>query len=380
MIRFVTQNLIRFLAAVVLLALLVCALEVGLRGHRLWTTLHPAPLSVATAPPFVEPHRLTFHNVTPLLDVIVETPDRPVHIRTNDQGLRGPRVEAPKPRGTYRVLCLGSEDTFAPDVEEDAVWCSLLRKQLQSQTTLNVEVLNAGCPEAGPLVQVLRCQRFLALQPDLIVIAISPRDMERDLEVRRFLKLDDAGRPTHATHPQLNRRGNVVDSVCEEFYVAQWVADTMGDKLLPRGTGNDEFDMDGDVANDLSVEFDQRLVEAPLAEAARLAAGVYAQCLIVISPAARDLAPRQSDTESKPEHFRQLVVQIAQNRQIPLCDLTVDLRQHPQVRQLYARETGRFSPQGHAFIATRLGDYIVSHIAGVWGTPASTPPPNISLR
>jgi hypothetical protein len=225
MIGTFTRSVLCFCAAVVLLALLLCAGEVGCRVWRL-TTAWRGGVTPFSEDDLTVPSAKSWVDVHPLLDVHHLSPDGEyVRIRTNEWGLRGSMVDVPKPRGTFRILCLGGDNLFAPDLGEEQTLPMALQRYLAQHTALQVEVLNGGCPHAGPLTQLLRYKTHLsALQPDLVLLCLSVDDLQHDLDVRGALRLDHQRQPAFAAHPGALLPGfHLADAACREFVCLTWM-------------------------------------------------------------------------------------------------------------------------------------------------------------
>jgi len=99
--------------AVILLGLLLCGAEVGVRVYEV--AVGKSICSGSQPECLVDPTRLTVPSWLTNLElkphataeVSCRDSKRPVEIRTNSLGFRGPEITIPKPRGTYRIVILG---------------------------------------------------------------------------------------------------------------------------------------------------------------------------------------------------------------------------------------------------------------------------------
>ena len=117
--------------ALLSLALLVCASEVGLHLHVVFRE-QPGEEG-EPADQLLVKSWLTYQSLKPSQTVTSLNPDTQssVQVVTNSFGLRGSEILVPKPPGVFRIICLGDEGTLAPEIEESETFCSLLQGYLQ---------------------------------------------------------------------------------------------------------------------------------------------------------------------------------------------------------------------------------------------------------
>lgn len=94
----------------------------------------------------------------------------PFHI--NRLGFRGPEISREKPKGVFRVLCLGDSITMGAALPEDVLYPAALQKILSARyPSRKFEVINAGV--SGYMIEqellLLKDEGFL-LSPDLVVL------------------------------------------------------------------------------------------------------------------------------------------------------------------------------------------------------------------
>ena len=148
--------------AIGFLGLSVCGLEFGLHLHDACV---PGTGSYsernACAPSWTVHHLLK-----PDVRINATDPDTGAEVswRTNSLGLRGAEIEIPKPVGTYRIVCLGDESTLAPETSPSETFCAGCGNFSRRPARCEIEVINAGCPQYGPLLSLLVAQT-LALGP-----------------------------------------------------------------------------------------------------------------------------------------------------------------------------------------------------------------------
>lgn len=102
--------------------------------------------------------------------------------RSNNLGFRGGDIAMPKPRGTYRILCLGGSTTFE-GMTEASHYPRLLEDMLQScfVPVRQMEVINGGMPGMYSYGHRARFLEYMALDPDLIVYYMGINDIWQQL-------------------------------------------------------------------------------------------------------------------------------------------------------------------------------------------------------
>jgi hypothetical protein len=115
--------------------------------------------------------------IRPDWETIQESEEYSVRVTTNSLGLRGASVPTQKPPGAYRILVVGDSFAFGYGVEDWESFPARLETELR-QRRPDVEVLNAGVPgwSADTYLVYLR-ERGFALDPDLVILAISENDV-----------------------------------------------------------------------------------------------------------------------------------------------------------------------------------------------------------
>ena len=358
MVRSFTRNVACFLAAVVLLALLVCAAEVGLRAQRLRERLSGKPVTSVTLSSLIrQPSRTSYYEPQALLFLTaISESGQPVEIRTSEWGTRGDSPAVPKPRKTYRIVCLGGSDTFGGAFNESDTFCSLLQTYLQTQTDVQVEVINAGTPECGPLAQQLRLRnRLLPLQPDLIVMNLQGEELAFDAEVRSSLRLDAEGHSAFSCHPKFTTHSNqLMDGLREEYAVA--------DRVLKKApgmvAGGQLRSFSRDSAEDLT------LLTQPIREAGGLARSMYAGFAVALVPDIWQIQP-DGDHQAPGNLLRGALAPLSRDGELTVLDALPAFQRDQSPRTLFTSE-GRLSREGHQLYAGILARSIVQRFPGIW--------------
>ena len=84
----------------------------------------------------------------------------------------------PKPAGALRVVFLGSSITQGYHVPYDETFAQLTTRAVAAATTRTVQDENLGYEGLSPLQTYHKVPETLALQPDLVILAVSPFDLE----------------------------------------------------------------------------------------------------------------------------------------------------------------------------------------------------------
>jgi hypothetical protein len=113
----------------------------------------------------------------------------------NDCGYRTEQSCAPKAVGTIRIALLGSSNSEGLFVAADKTFAERTASELTNLCRRPVEVQNMGRETCGPVCSFHRIDEALALQPDVVVLAISPHDID-DLDAeqvsRRYVPIGPA--------------------------------------------------------------------------------------------------------------------------------------------------------------------------------------------
>jgi lysophospholipase L1-like esterase len=101
----------------------------------------------------------------------------------NSLGFRGDEIIQPKPKGEFRIACLGGSTTYTGHVEDYRFsYPDLLEKELQKQGHRNVKVVNSGAGGWSSWESLINFQfRLLDLYPDMIIIYHGINDVETRL-------------------------------------------------------------------------------------------------------------------------------------------------------------------------------------------------------
>ncbi|MFT4505306.1 alginate O-acetyltransferase AlgX-related protein [Caballeronia sp. 15711] len=128
------------------------------------------------------------HAPDPILG-IVNVPNCTMHVKVpetgwisyhyNDCGFRSTEACGPKPRGTRRVVVLGSSFAEGTSVPYGKSFSALSEAQLSRECHGPVEFQNMGVYELSLRKVALRVDPALRLQPDAAVLVLAPFDLEK---------------------------------------------------------------------------------------------------------------------------------------------------------------------------------------------------------
>jgi hypothetical protein len=117
-------------------------------------------------------------------------------VRINEHGLRGGPLAPRKPRNGYRLMVIGDSFTFGYGVDEDSTYGAALERAVARQLPCrSVELINGGVNgyntrQEADLLRLIG----VPLQPDLVVVGLTPNDIMAAPEARTMLR-----------HPRLKR-------------------------------------------------------------------------------------------------------------------------------------------------------------------------------
>ena len=380
MIRACANCLRNTLRALIVLIVLPCVAEVGL---RFFTLMQPESHQTSLESPLVEPSESTHHQLRPLQRIHSTNPDtnQPVEIVTNSLGLRGPEWEVPKPPGTLRIICLGDENVLGPEMMEDETFPARLQQLLQPVTKLNVEVINAGVPGYCPLLTYLQVRhRLLALQPDFFVLNFDMSDVAEDYRYRRHTMMGTSEKPLACSEfRRMATRTSESQRWTDQFLIAHYCQEYLGDLWQTEARKERDHDIGNTFARyawleqdapDWSVHIQQTL--SAIDDLRNLVEGTHARLIVATYPAPWQVSPLASNGLGVREQAGvpqnavytgnapfQILTQWGQSRGLVVCDTSGAFRSIPQPERLYLKNAPRFSSLGNRLYAQQLAQCVV---------------------
>jgi hypothetical protein len=373
--------------AVAFLGLSVCGVEFGLHLHDACLT-DTGSYSDRNA---CAPSWTVHHLLKPDVRISAADPDTGSEVswRTNSLGLRGPEIEIPKPVGRFRVVCLGDDSTLAPETASPETFCARLRGILATASPMEVEVINAGCPQYGPLLSLLLLKHsLLGLAPDLVICNFDMSDVADDHHCRRSVRMNGT-QPLYCPHPELERQRTATERLWVERLL-MWQHAKHGVAYLLGGEDRPEDSRDIDAPQgtyawlrdnppDWSVYINQTLdMIGAINNVCR-----RSNCRFVLSaiPAPWQVSAAAADgpgvrtrvgVEERAVYksrvpFETLAV-YAKKSGFLFCDPSKVFVRVKEPARLYRRNAARFSAMGHDLYARVLGRFVEQSVPGPWGS------------
>lgn len=400
MLRAPLRCLKQLLTAVIVVVVLLCLFEIGLRVYDSHTG--QITRSDLYDQGFVAKSRSCYVELKPLLhvEVVPENGSAPFELQTNSLGLRGAEITLPKPPGTWRILCLGDERTAALDLPEAQTYCGHLQRYLQSRSSVPVEVWNAGVPGGCPLLSSLQFrQKLSGLQADLVLVNFDMSDVWDDYHLRPYTRLDRDNRPLACFHPLLDppttkRQQNWIDL----FLVPQMTQRQLGQMWASGVSTPGTPEIDHPCGKCLWLQ-DQppdwsRYIQhtfQPLVQIRDLAEGTYAECLITSAPAPWQVAATASNGEgvraadgvpsgvvySSQRPF-ELLHEFCAREQLHAVDAALEFQEHSRGAELFQQNSPNLSPLGHELYARVLASQILRSVRGPWSSSNAPTSPRSS--
>ena len=114
----------------------------------------------------------------------------------SSQGLNDEEIPRPKASGERRVLVIGDSFVEALQVPRKDNFCELLEAKLSREHGHRIRVINAGVGSYSPLIEyVYLKQRLADLEPDIVILMLSPNDIFNDLTYLPVVQSDQQHRP-----------------------------------------------------------------------------------------------------------------------------------------------------------------------------------------
>ncbi len=397
MLRSLLRSIRQILTALIVLVVLVCFFEIGLRVYDSHTG------QVTRCELFdqglLTKSRFCHHEFKPLLRVNIPELGHAAdfEFQTNSQGLRGAEIAVPKPAGTYRIVCLGDERTAGMDVAEADTFCQQMQELLQSRSKLKIEVINAGTPDYCPLLSALQFrQKLMASQPDLVILNWDMSDVWDDYCYRRYTTMGANNEPLGCSHPLLDpprqrERQQAIDLFLLPQFAVRHGCQVWAGRVLPPppkeiDSPTGKYAWLQDQPPDWSVYIQQTL--EGILPARDLAEGVGGSFLVGIHPAPWQVATTASNGErvraavgvGNGVVYRNrtpftTVQQFCDEQEIYCCDLSPAIQAEPLAVDLYQQSSANYTTEGHRLAARLMASFIVQNLQGPWvGTPRRVPP------
>lgn len=387
------------LYAIVVLALILCLTEVGLRvydsatGQVTRRELYDRGMTCKSW--FVH------HSLKPSQTYLVRKGDSETRTRLvlNSFGLRGVEPVIPKPPRLFRIICLGDETTLSPQIDEPDTFCARLRESLRQQMGRDVEVINAGVPEYCPLLSYLQFkQQLLPLQPDLLILNFDMSDIADDYEYRRHTSMDEHGCPLCCAHPELQfRKEKKQPGALEALLLPQLAKRQLG-ALLARRILNENARSIETVSGrylwleDQPPEWSTHIEHAfePIEQLRGLAAEMGARLIVAACPAPWQVSPTAASGGGLRERLGvapnvvyrsrkpfELLEAFCSRHAIPYCDQLPDALAGQNADRLFLSNSIGLSSEGHALYADVITKFVLRTLGGPSGNGSPAYPPEV---
>lgn len=386
------RNLYRWLKQIamvlIVLVVLVCFVEVGLRVYDSHTgqvtrcEMFDVGLTAKS--------RSCHHELKPLLRLNVPAVEDRVEfeLQTNSLGLRGPEVAIPKPTGKYRIICLGDERTAGLDVPDEETVCQRLQQLLQSQSSVPIEVINAGTPDYCPLLSFLQFkQKLAALQPDLVLLNFDMSDVWDDYRYRRHTTMGNYDEPLGCSHPLLDPpRKREQRQPLDLFLLPQFTVRNCSQVWACRVLPQPPKDIDSptgkyvwlqDQPPDWSIYIQQSL--SALLPTRDLCENLRGTFVVAVHPAPWQVATTASNGEGvraavgvangviyRSRKPFKAVQDFCDEQEIWCTDLSPAMQADPLAVDLYQHDSPNYSVAGHRLAAKQIARFLIQNLEGPW--------------
>lgn len=398
MIRAKLKFVRQIVFAALLMGFLVCSAEVGVRIYECASgqsicleTESPAPSDPSA---LAVPSWLCHLELKPHATAEIKSRDqrRTIEIQTNSLGLRSPELTIPKPADVFRIIVLGDETVYAPEIADSDHFLGLLARSLGQQTRLRIEVVNAGIPEACPLTEYLLFKhKLLTLQPNLVLVHYDWSDVNDDRQLRRRLSTDSQGTALSCPHTSLQRstaEPHALDRLRDQFRLVHWGFQSLGQHWQRQIHQQAAISRDADTnayawMRQPHPETDVAVTQSfqPLTDLARLSRGAYCPMIVFTSPKPWQISARCANGPGTRMHAGvsadacypsrapfEALAQFAAQHQIPLADLSQALTHPGPAEANFLRYSPRWSAAGHRVVAETLAAMLREHVAGPWNS------------
>jgi hypothetical protein len=291
-----------------------------------------------------------------------------VAFRTNSRGIRGPEISVPKQRGVFRIIVVGDELALAPHLPEEQTFCDLLGVQLKNNSQLRIEVINAAVPDFCPLLSYLQLRHgLLSLEPDLVILQLSPNDVLDDGIKRRQTELGLSDIPLASIHPKLLATPKT-KPLSEHFLTWKLAENSLAGWLSERPRGSDERGLvEASISSPASQRASRQDVNMMLSPIDHIVESVTPRCgfLLALPPLTADAWMRIEEESSSAVTKKNVLEQIlafSETRQFVVCNSTIK----PPANSPGGYRSSKMSAAQHKFHARRLAETIVTRTTGPW--------------
>jgi hypothetical protein len=274
-----------------------------------------------------------------------------------------------KPAGTIRIAVLGSSFSYGYLTPFDETYTALASRSLANQCGRHVEFQNLGVLGVSlNLVDTYRrTDEALALKPDVLLLAITPFDVTKEISSEELAQRNLPPLPEQAAPPAKvgNWLRNGVMASVKESRAVLMLQHFMFQSPL---TFANLYMLYGDNADYLRQPFTSRWqkrfsnLDVVLEDLSRKAQAASVPVMIILGPSTAQAALSSSHPRPgvDPEAFDKEVAAIAAKHGIPVVDPLPEFAGRPDVMSLYYPVDGHFDPKGQHLLAAALDKKLLS--------------------
>ncbi len=342
-------------------------------GSTLWLLLLAAEMLLAALDdaPYRErdnrgrhaPDPVVGHVYVPGWNGVIQAREFRTQWRSNAQGLRAGRDCGPKVAGLARVLAVGDSFTAGDQVPLEATWPAVLENCLRAALGAGaVEVFNAGFPGFGTVNEARWIARFApALEPDLIVLAMTPNDLSENPFPLQYTALDGALVASSATEGDRRR----FDDHARWWSLPGWVERSHLMRVVDPGRLWRRLRWGEGVPHRAAYEIEPsprsrellELAERHLLEAQDAARALGARFALITIPFRAQLGALGSGLD--PSAFGRHWTAFGELHGFPVLDLLPAFRSAPDPGALFWREDAHCTADGYRIIGDRICGFLL---------------------
>ncbi len=274
-----------------------------------------------------------------------------------------------KPSGTVRIAVLGSSFSFGYLTPYEDTFTTLAGRALANQCRRSVEFQNLGVLGVSlNLVDTYRrTDEALALKPDVLLLAITPFDVTKEISPGELAQRNLPPLPEQATPPAKvgNWLRNGVMASVKDSRAVLMLQHFMFESPL---TFANLYMFYGDNADYLRQPFSQRWqqrfenLDVVLGDLSRKAQAASVPVMIMLGPSTGQAALSSSHPRPgvDPQAFDSEVASIAAKHGISVVDPLPEFAGRPDVMSLYYPVDGHFNAKGQRLLADALEKKLLS--------------------
>jgi len=283
----------------------------------------------------------------------------------NDCGYRTKESCGPKPPGTTRIVLLGASVAEGYYVEYDDTFAARAAKQLTRELSRPVEVQNMGREQCYPTCVFHRIDEALALKPDILLLAVTPSDIERinpsEMAARyqpmlRLRSSEPGGKQSFYSQVQ-DLLGQSHAAIAAQHFMFQNTQTYLRLYLL----GREHSDY---LRTPLSPAWEKRMdaYEIMLDEIAGKARDANVPVVLIETPSlaqAALLSANKMPPGVSPHSFNERLNQISSRHGIQFIDVLESFKGGPEASKLFYIVDSHMNGAGNALVSTALVDQLM---------------------